>query len=207
MRLLHPLPIPGSGSGSNSNQVLQSVGGANPPNTHFTNAFSSSVGGVTGYEGAGGSVAALAGNPGSRIVHMKGGSNLMRRTGGGSSKRSKGSKGSKGNKGSNTCTCKKSCTCRSRRCTCNKSCKCSKSCKCRSRSRSRSRSRRTMRGGSGGLSATAASFNGGANLPYQQYTGGQPNSPSFSVGSTAPLPNSAMANPPPITVRTGCGGK
>jgi hypothetical protein len=57
------------------------------------------------------------------------------------------------------------------------------------------------------LSATAAAFHGGANLPYQQYTGGQPNSPNFSVGSNAPLQNSAMANPPPITVRTGCGGK
>jgi hypothetical protein len=62
-------------------------------------------------------------------------------------------------------------------------------------------------GGGGGLSATAAPFYGGANLPYQQYTGGQPNSPNFSVGSNAPLQNSAMANPPPITVRTGCGGK
>ena len=191
MRLLHPLPIPGSGSGSgsgsNSNQVLQSVGGANPPNAHFTNAFSSRVGGVTGYEGAGGSVAALAGNPGSRIVHMKGGSTFMRRAGGGSRR----------------CKCKKSCKCRSRsrsrRCKCKKICKCRKSCTCRSR--------RTMRGGSGGLSATAAPFNGGANLPYQQYTGGQPNSPNFSVGSNAPLQNSGMANPPPITVRTGCGGK
>ena len=180
MRLLHPLPIPGSGSGSNSNQVLQSVGGAN---AHFTNAFSSRVGGVTGYEGAGGSAAALAGNPGSRIVRMKGGSTFMRRAGGGSRR----------------CKCKKSCKCRSRRCKCSKSCKC--------RSRSRSRSRRTMRGGSGGLSATAAPFNGGANLPYQQYMGGQPNSPNFSVGSNAPLQNSGMANPPPITVRTGCGGK
>ena len=197
MPLLHPLPISG---GSTLNQILQPVGSANLPNVHYTNAFSSSVGGVTGYEGAGGSVAALAGNPGSRIVHMKGGSNLMRRTGGGSSKRSKGSKGNKGSKRSNGNK-------RSKRSNGNNTCTCKKSCTCRSRSRSRSRSRRTMRGGSGGLSATAASFNGGANLPYQQYTGGQPNSPSFSVGSTAPLPNSAMANPPPITVRTGCGGK
>ena len=180
MRLLHPLPIPGSGS--NSNQVLQSVGGANPPNAHFTNAFSSRVGGITGYEGAGGSAAALAGNPGYKLA-MKGGSTFMRRAGGGSRRNKRSRNRSRS---------------RSRRGTCKKSCKC----------RSRSRSRRTMRGGGGGgLSATAAPFNGGANLPYQQYMGGQPNSPSFSVGSTAPLPNSAMANPPPITGRTGCGGK
>jgi hypothetical protein len=175
MRLLHPLAISGSGSGSNSNQILPSVGSANSPNAHFTNAFSSRVGGITGYEGAGGSAAALAGNPGYKIVAMKGG--LMRRAGGGSTRRS-------------------------RRC----KCKSNKSRKYRSR---RYRSRRTMRGGGGGggLSATAAPFYGGANLPYQQYTGGQPNSPNFSVGSNAPLQNSAMANPPPITVRTGCGGK
>ena len=189
MRLLHPLHIPGSGSGSNSNQVLQSVGGANPPNAHFTNAFSSRVGGVTGYEGAGGSAAALAGNPGYKLA-MKGGSTFMRRAGGGSRR-------NKRSRSSRRCTCKKICKCRSRRCKCSKSCKC----------RSRSRSRRTMRGGSGGLSATAAPFNGGANLPYQQYMGGQPNSPNFSVGSNAPLQNIGLANPPPITVRTGCGGK
>jgi len=177
---LHPLPIPGSGSGSNLNQIMQTVGGANPQNAHYTNAFSSRVGGITGYEGAGGSAAALAGNPGFKLV-MKGGSTLMRRAGGGSKR----------------CKCKKSCKCRSRRCKCKKICKCRKSCTCRSR--------RTMRGGSGGLSATAAPFNGGANLPYQQYTGGQPNSPNFSVGSNAPLQNIGMANPPPITVRTGCG--
>ena len=169
MPLLHPLPISG---GSTLNQILQPVGSANLPNVHYTNAFSSRVGGITGYEGAGGSVAALAGNPGFKLA-MKGGSTFMRRAGGGSKSRRRGS----------------------RRCKCKKSCKC--------------RSRRTMRGGGGGggLSATAAPFNGGANLPYQQYMGGQPNSPNFSVGSNAPLQNSAMANPPPITVRTGCGGK
>ena len=172
MHLLHPLPISG---GSTLNQILQPVGSANLPNVHYTNAFSSRVGGITGYEGAGGSVAALAGNPGFKLA-MKGGSTFMRRAGGGSKSRRRGSR---------RCKCKKSCKCRSRRCTCNKSCKCSKSCACRSR--------RTMRGG--------------ANLPYQQYMGGQPNSPNFSVGSNAPLQNSAMANPPPITVRTGCGGK
>lgn len=119
MPLLHPLTISG---GSNLNQILQPVGSANLPNVHFTNAFPSRVGGITGYEGAGGSVAALAGNPGFKLV-MKGGSTFMRRTGGGSKSR---------RRGSMRCTCNKSCTC-------NKICKCRKSCKCRSR--------RTMRGG------------------------------------------------------------
>jgi hypothetical protein len=87
MPLLHPLPISG---GSNLNQILQPVGSANLPNVHFTNAFPSRVGGITGYEGAGGSVAALAGNPGFKLV-MKGGSTFMRRTGGGSKSRRRGS--------------------------------------------------------------------------------------------------------------------
>jgi len=53
-----------------SNQILQPIisGGANPPNTHFTNAYGSMVGGITGCGGAGGSAAALAGNPGYNIA-------------------------------------------------------------------------------------------------------------------------------------------
>jgi len=180
---LHPLPIPGSGSGSNSNQILPTVGGANLPNAHFTNAFSSKVGGITGYEGAGGSAAALAGNPGYKIFPMKGG--LMRRAGARTSKRR-----------CKCCRSNKTCNCRSK-----KSCKCrsKKTCKC-----SCHRSRRRMLRGGGDLSATAAAFHG-ANLPYHQYMGGIPNSPGFSVGgSNAPLPHSAMANPPPITGIKNC---
>lgn len=177
MRLLHPLPIPGSDSGSNLNQILQPVGAANPPNAHFTNAFSSRVGGVTGYEGAGGSAAALAGNPGYKIT-MKGGKSLRR---GGRSR----------NRNRSKCRCKKSCNCR-----------CKKSCNCRSKHR-KSRRSHGMRGGGGGLSATAAPFNG-ANPPYQQYMSNQPNSPVFSVGSKTLLPHSAMANPPTITSVNRC---
>ncbi len=169
MRLLHPLPIPGSDSGSNLNQILQPVGAANPPNAHFTNAFSSRVGGVTGYEGAGGSAAALAGNPGYKIT-MKGGKSLRR---GGRSR----------NRNRSKCRCKKSCNCRSKH--------------------RKSRRSHGMRGGGGGLSATAAPFNG-ANPPYQQYMSNQPNSPVFSVGSKTLLPHSAMANPPPIKSVNQC---
>ena len=163
MRLLHPLPILSSSSG----HVLQpTIGGANPSNSHFSGqTFSSIVGGVTGCGGAGGSAAALAGNPGYNIA-MKGGT--VRR--GGSRRRSSSKRSSK------------RCKCRS------------KHCKCRISRRSK-----RMRGGN------PAPFNGGANLPYQQYMGGQPNSPVFSVGSKAPLLNSGMANPPPISVHNRCG--
>jgi hypothetical protein len=163
MRLLHPLPI----SSSSSGHVLQpTIGGANPSNSHFSGqTFSSIVGGVTGCGGAGGSAAALAGNPGYNIA-MRGG-NVRR---GGSRRRSSSKRSSK------------RCKCRS------------KHCKCRFSRRSK-----RMRGGN------PAPFNGGANLPYQQYMGGQPNSPVFSVGSKAPLLNSGMANPPPISVHNRCG--
>ena len=163
MRLLHPLPI--SNTNSDSNQILQpTIGGANPSNSHFSGqTFSSIVGGVTGCGGAGGSAAALAGNPGYNIA-MRGGN--VRRGGSISSKRS----GKRSSKRSSKC------------------------CKCRSSRRSK-----RMRGGN------PAPFNGGANLPYQQYMGGQPNSPVFSVGSNAPLLNSGMANPPPISVHNRCG--
>lgn len=169
MRLLHPLPI----SSSSSSHVLQPIiGGANPPNAHFTNAFSSMVGGVTGCGGAGGSAAALAGNPGYNIVMRGGKDSSMRR--GGSRRRSSSNRSSR--------STSKRCKCRSKRC------------KCRISRRSK-----RMRGGN------PAPFNGGANLPYQQYMGGQPNSPVFSVGSNAPLLNSGMANPPPISVHNRCG--
>lgn len=154
-------------------------GGANPSNSHFSGpTFSSTVGGITGYEGAGGSAAALAGNPGYKIA-MKGGKSLRR---GGRSK--------------------KSCKCR---CKCLSNCRCNKSCKCRSKHRKSrvSKKRYGMRGGGSGLSATAAPFNG-ANPPYQQYMSNQPNSPVFSVGSKTLLPHSAMANPPPITSVNRC---
>lgn len=178
---LHPLPI------SSSGQILQPnlAGGANPSGAHFTNPgpqFSSIVGGVTGCGGAGGSAAALAGNPGYNIA-MKGGF-TMRRAGG----RRRGASKRVGRKNKKSCKCQ------------NKSLKCrSKRCKCRCH-----RSRRMMRGG-GDLSATAAPFNGGANLPYHQYMGGIPSSPGFSVGSETPLMNSGMANPPPISRYDHCG--
>ena len=66
-----------------SNQILQPIidGGANPPNAHFTNAYGSMVGGITGCGGAGGSAAALAGNPGYNIAVKQHGGRTHRRGG------------------------------------------------------------------------------------------------------------------------------
>lgn len=85
-----------------SNHILQHIsgGGANPQNTHFTNAYGSMVGGVTGCGGAGSSAAALAGVPGYNLVQT-GGNRAHRRGGykrGQSKKRS--------------CRCRGKCHCR-----------------------------------------------------------------------------------------------
>ena len=70
-----------------SNQILQPniAGGANPSNAHFTNAYGSRVGGVSGCAGAGNSPAALAANPGYNWEkmhhHQKGGAMSHRRGG------------------------------------------------------------------------------------------------------------------------------
>ena len=55
-------------------EVLQPniSGGANPSNTHFTNQYSSIVGGMSGCGGAGGSAAALAGKAGYNIAQRGG---------------------------------------------------------------------------------------------------------------------------------------
>ena len=72
---------------NSSNQILQPniAGGANPSNAHFTNAYGSRVGGVSGCAGAGNSPAALAAKPGYNWVkmhhHQKGGTMSHRRGG------------------------------------------------------------------------------------------------------------------------------
>lgn len=170
-----------------ANQILQPniAGGANPSNAHFTNAYGSMVGGVTGCGGAGGSAAALAGNPGYNI-------NIEAKQSGGKSHRRGGQKRGRSNK---RCKCRGSCHCRKskKRCTCRGKCHCRKS------------KKRTMRGG---LSAfSPASFSGAANLPYHQYMGGVPSSNNYSVGSSTPLPLNLIgtATPGPITVVPNCG--
>jgi hypothetical protein len=139
------------------------AGGSNPSGAHFTNAYSSIVGGVSGCGGPGGSAAALAGNPGYNIV----------KTGGGSSKRRRSHKRSlsKRNKYDR------------------KHWWMLKGGSKRSGSK-RSGSKRSKRSKRGGLSAMSpAPFSGGANAPYNQFTGGAPISFNYAVGgSRTPLP-------------------
>ena len=161
---------------SASDPVLQPnlSGGANPSGAHFTNPFSSIEGAASGC-GGGGS------NPAYNVV-MKGGGTMRRLK-----RKSKRSRSSY-------------CRCRGVKCKCK--------CKCKSKSRhgSKNKSRRgrgrSLRGGSSAAPLSAAPFTGGANAPYQQYMGGTPNSPVFSVGGS--ISNSAMANPPPIQTSNAC---
>jgi len=186
-----------------ANRVLQPniAGGANPSGAHFVNPgpqFSSIVGGVTGCGGAGGSAAALAGNPGYNIEANQSGGRSHRR---GGQKRGQSNK---------RCKCRGSCHCRKskKRCTCRGKCHCRKSnersCKCRGKCHCKRSNKRTMRGGLNAFSP--ASFSGAANLPYHQYMGGVPSSNNFSVGSSTPLPLNLIgtATPGPITVVPNC---
>ena len=187
-------PVPGAGSGANANQILQPTiqGGANPSNSHFTNQYGSIVGGVRGCAGAGGSAAALAGNPGYNIVPKSQSGGYAHRRGGKSKKRGNKRSGNKrsGNKRSGN---KRSGNKRSGN---KRSCKCRGRCHCRRR--------RTMRGGLGAFSP--ASFSG-ANPPYHQYMTNVPASNNFSVGGSLSPAMSGMANPASITVFPNCPTK
>jgi hypothetical protein len=95
----------GYSSISGANRILQPniSGGANPSGGHFVNPgpqFSSIVGGVSGCGGAGGSAAALAGNPGYNLMKQSGGKSHRR---GGYKKRGQSKKRR---------TCRGSCHCR-----------------------------------------------------------------------------------------------
>ena len=175
-----------------SNQILQPIidGGANPPNAHFTNAYGSIVGGITGCGGAGGSAAALAGNPGYNIVSKQSGGNIgshRQHRRGGYKKRS-----------NKRCKCHGKCHCRvSKRCKCRGKCHCKgQSTKRRGQStKRRGQSKRCHRGGMASFSP--ASFSG-PNPPYHQYGSNIPNSPVFALGGTLTPALSGMANPPLI---------
>lgn len=175
---------------SGSDQVLQPNldGGANPSGAHFVNPFPQ----FSSIEGA------ASGCGGSYNVVMKGGT--MRRAGG-MKRKSKRSRNP-------YCRCRGKCHCtkRVRYCHCRGKCHCKSKGKSKGKGKGNRRSRtgRSMRGGSSAapLSASAASFTGGANAPYHQYMGGTPNSPVFSVGGS--ISNSAMANPPPIQPSNAC---
>ena len=161
-----------------SNQILQPIidGGANPPNAHFTNAYGSMVGGITGCGGAGGSAAALAGNPGYNIVSKQSGGNIgshRQHRRGGYKKRS------------------------------NKRCKCHRKCHCKGQSKKRRGQSKKRRGQSkrrhrGGMASFSPASFSGPNPPYHQYGSNIPNSPVFALGGTLTPALSGMANPPLI---------
>ena len=176
----------GYSSLNNSNQILQPniAGGANPSGGHFTDPvpqFSSIVGGVSGCGGAGGSAASLRANPGYNVEKMPHHHHHQK---GGSSHRRGGKKRSghkkrqSGKKRSNK----------------------------RSGHKRSGNKKRSMRGGLATFSP--ASFSGASNLPYHQFTGGQPLSFNFGLGSTTALPPNliGMASPPPMMdIHYNCG--
>ena len=174
-------PVPGD----NSNQILQPTGLANPSGSNFADPipqFSSNVGAVAGCGGAGGSAAALNGNPGYNVVKQTGGKTHRR---GGSKKRSMHKSHKKGKKGGKTRKHARSCRCR----------------KCCKRYR-----RRSMRGGLSSLSP--APFSGSANLPQNQFMSNQPVSYNFGIGSPKPLPLNEIgtATPGPMMdIHNNCG--
>jgi hypothetical protein len=185
-------------SSVNSNQILQPniAGGANPSNSHFTDPgpqFSSIVGGVSGCGGAGGSAAALRANPGYNVEkmhhhhHQKGGSSSHRR---GGYKRSGHKRSGHKRSGHKRSGHKKRHQKRSNK----------------KRSNKKRQNKRSMRGGLAAFSP--ASFSGASNLPYHQFTGGQPLSFNFGLGSTTALPTDliGMASPPPMMkIENNCG--
>jgi hypothetical protein len=181
-------------SSVNSANVLQHniAGGANPSNAHFTNAYGSIVGGVSGCGGAGGSAAALAGKSGYNIEAMQSGGTSQRR--GGYKKRGQNKKGQSNKR----CKCRGKCHCRKsnkrRHCNCRGKCHCKRS------------NKRTMRGGMASLSP--APFSGGANAPHHQFMSGQPTSYNFGIGSRAPIPLNLIgtATPGPMMdIHNNCG--
>jgi len=181
-----------SSLGYSSNRILQPIaGGANASGAHFTNAFGSMIGGVSGCAGAGNSPAALAAKPGynweKTYNHQKGGvgrAGVHRRGG------NKRSHKRSGHKRSNKRSGHKRSNKRSNK---------------RSHKRSNKRSGHKKRGMRGGLSALSpTSFSGAANLPYNQF-GNQPLSFTYGLGGNLSAANSGEANPPPMNIHSACG--
>jgi hypothetical protein len=171
---------------ANSDRILQPniAGGANPSNSHFNDPgpqFSSIVGGVSGCGGAGGSAAAIQGNgnPGYNMEKIP--YHHHHQKGGSSSHRRGGHKRSGHKKRHQKRSNKK-------------------------RSNKKRQNKRSMRGGLAAFSP--ASFSGASNLPYHQFTGSQPLSFNFGLGSTTALPTNliGLASPPPMMdIHNNCG--
>jgi hypothetical protein len=182
-----------------ANQVLQPTGLANPSNSHFTDPypqFSSNVVATAGCIGAGSSAAALNANPGYNMEKQTGGKHGDRGAhvrGGYKKRHSKAKKSRKGKK--RGCGCRGTCHCRKKR-----GCRCRGTCHCRRRTQKRS-----MRGGMSSLSP--APFSGGANAPYHQFTGGEPLSFNYGIGSATPLPLNEIGTAPNhmMNIHNNCG--
>jgi hypothetical protein len=171
-----------------NNQVLQPnlAGGANPSGAHLADPipqFSSKMETLSGCGGAGGSAAALAGNPGYNVVQSGGRSH---RRGGNkrSSHKRSGHKRSSHKRSSHKRSGHKRSGHKRRQIGCKR--------------------RRSMRGGLNALSPS--SFSDAANLPYSQF-GNQPMSFGYGLGSATALPPNliGMASPPPMMIRNSCG--
>ena len=177
-----------------ANQVLQPniAGDANPSNSHFADSpFSNRVGAVAGCVGAGSSAAALNANTGYNIQKQTGGRAHVR--GGYKKRHSKAKKSRKGKK--RGCGCRGTCHCRKKR-----GCGCRGTCHCRRRTQ-----KRAMRGGMSSLSP--APFSDGANAPYHQFTGGEPISFNYGIGSATPLPLNEIGTAPNhmMNIHNNCG--
>jgi hypothetical protein len=169
-----------------ANQVLQPTGLANPSNSHFADPhpqFSSNVGAAGGCIGAGGSAAALNANPGYNMKQTGGkhGDRGAHVRGGYKKRHSKAKKSSSAKKSS-----------------------AKKYRKAKTRKHAH-RHRRGMRGGMSSLSP--APFSGGANAPYHQFTGGEPISFNYGIGSATPLPFNEIGTAPNhmMNIHNNCG--
>lgn len=160
--------------------VLQPTGLANPSNSHSPDPhpqFSSNVGATTGCIGAGGSAAALNANPGYNMKQTGGRTHVR----GGHKKRHSKAKKSNANKSN----AKKS-----------------------RKGKTRKHARRHRRGMRGGLSSLSpAPFSGAANAPYHQFTGGEPISFNYGIGSPTPLPLNEIGTAPNhmMNIHNNCG--
>lgn len=170
-----------------ANQILQPTGLANTSNSHFNDPhpqFSSEMGAAAGCIGAGGSAAALNAIPGYNMEKQTGGNKGPHVRGGYKKRRSK----------ANKSNAKKSNAKKSK-----------KSKKTKSRKHAHAHRKRSMRGGLSSLSP--APFSGGANAPYHQFTGGEPVSFNYGIGSATPLPLNEIGTAPNhmMNVHNNCG--
>ena len=175
--------VPGA---NHNNQILQPTGLANPPNSHFNDPypqFSSNMGATAGCIGpTGGSAASLNAIPGYNMEKQTGGKHGDRgaHVRGGYKKRRSNAKKSNAKK-SNAKKSKKA------------------------KTRKHAHRKRSMRGGLSSLSP--APFSGGANAPYHQFTGGEPVSFNYGIGSATPLPLNEIGTAPNhmMNVHNNCG--